>query len=114
LEHIKRTFGFVVRFIVTITVIVGALTLASWGWDVRNDAKHTVTVNSSTPVFMGSGDEACTDKQMLTTVRPSIQLKVLRIRYWKNCATLNVILPDSRQGYIVIGEGGFSVNPPLP
>ena len=93
--------------------LIGALlTIALWVHDVRNDRKHTVRTKSETPVFAGSGDEACEGKP-LTVIQPGATLHVQRIRYWKNCATVDVALPDGREGHIVLGEGEVSISPPL-
>jgi len=110
----KNGLSSLAGFIITTAAIGGLPLLASWAWDVHNDRQHTVIVNSTTPVFMGSGDENCNDEQQLTTVSPGTDLKVRRIRYWKNCATVDINLPDGGKGYIVLGKGKFSVSPPLP
>ena len=91
-----------------ITIIAAPLII--WGWDVHNDRKHLVTVISTTPVFGGAA--WCHLGQRLVDVPPDIHLEVRRIRYWKDCATLDVALPDGRQGYIISGDS-FSVNPRL-
>jgi len=106
----KKMLRFVVRFTLAVSV-VACLILTAWGWDVHNDRKHVVTVISKTPVF--AGDDWCHDGQRLMDVAPGIHLGVRRIRYWKDCATLDVALPDGREGYLVFGVGTFSVSPPL-
>jgi hypothetical protein len=93
--------------------IIGALLLALWANDVRKDRKHTARVNSPTPIFVGSGDEDCERRQQLTAVQPGVVLRVQRIRYWKNCATIDVALSDGRKGHIVLGVGDVSMYPPL-
>lgn len=94
--------------------IVGILLLVLWSLDIREDRKHVVVVNAKTPVFIGSGDEDCDARGQLTTVEKGVKLPVERIRYQKNCATLDVLLPDGRKGYVVLGVGDMSVKPPLP
>ncbi len=94
--------------------VIGVLLLALWANDVHKDRKHTLTVNSLTPIFAGQGDEDCDGRQQLTAVQPGAIVRVQRIRYWKNCATLDVALSDGRQGYVVLGVGDVSVHPPLP
>lgn len=88
-------------------------TLAVWGYDVWSDRKHMLSVAGETPIFIGKGNEDCDGASRLTTVQEGERLKVQRIRYWKNCATVEVKLNDGRQGYVVIGVGGFSIDPPL-
>jgi hypothetical protein len=82
-------------------------------YDVRQDRKHVVTVKSQTRVFAGFGNGLC-EGQRLTVVQPGAILQVRRIRYWKNCATLDVVLPDARHGYLVLGDSEVTVSPPLP
>ena len=93
-------------------LIVTLLIVALWVHDVRDDRKRTVLVKSETPVFAGSGDEACEGKR-LTVVQPDTTLHVRRIRYWKNCATVDAALPGSQEGHIVLGEGEVSISPPI-
>jgi hypothetical protein len=85
-----------------------------WALDVRNDRKHSVSVNMSTPVFDGSGGDNGCHGTAFTTVEPGAKLPVRRIRYLKDCAAIDVVLPDGRTGYLVLGVGDVSVNPPLP
>jgi hypothetical protein len=93
---------------VVVILLIGAL----WARDVETDRKQVVIVKSETPIFAGGGDESCGGTQ-LTTVQAGATLRVQRIRYWKNCATVNIVLPDSREGYIVLGDGEVLVKPPL-
>lgn len=84
-----------------------------WASDVLQDRRHTISANSLTPIFGGSGGEQCDDAQKLTTVQPGASVRVRRIRYWKNCATLDVTLQSGQKGYIVLGVGDVTVHPPL-
>ena len=81
--------------------------------DIRDDRKHTVIAEGPTPVFAGTGDEGRCSGTQLSTVEPGTRLRVQRIRYLKECATLDIVLPDGRKSYFVLGVGHFSVNPPL-
>jgi hypothetical protein len=112
-DEMKNALRFFAGFAIPFGII-GVLFLALWAKDVRQDRKHTVTVNSPTTIFAGSGDEDCDRRQQLTTVQPGAVLHIQRIRYWKNCATLDVALSDGRKGYVVLGVGNVSVYPPLP
>jgi hypothetical protein len=86
--------------------------LAFWGHDVWEDHRHIVSVLGDTPIYLGSGDEACGGVK-LAIAHNGTKLAVRRIRYWKNCATLDITLPDGRHGYIIAGDGNVSVAPPL-
>jgi hypothetical protein len=98
--------------IIGAALVVTLLIAALWMHDVWNDRKHSLQVNSETPIFTGSGDEDC-EGNRLTVVQPGAALRVQRIRYWKNCATVDIALPDGQEGHIVLGEGEVSINPPL-
>jgi hypothetical protein len=93
--------------------IIGLLFVVAWANDMREDRMHTVTANSLSPVFAGRGDEHCDHKPQLTAAQPGSTFQVQRIRYWKDCATLDLTLPGGRKGHIVLGVGDYSVHPPL-
>lgn len=98
---------------VTATAVVFALVIVGpWAFDVWKDRKHTLLVKSETPIFAGPGDESCGGTQ-LTTLQAGTTLRVQRIRYWKNCATLNVVLSDGREGYAVYDGSRIQIRPPL-
>lgn len=102
--------------VAVVTVFLLSLAvLAFWANDVREDREHTVTVISPTPIFAGSGsDNDCYTRHQQTAIEePDTTLHVRRIRYWKDCATVNVVLPDGRSGHIVLGVGNVSLHPPL-
>lgn len=99
--------------VVAVTVFLLSLpVLALWANDVREDRQHVVTLMSPTPIFSGSGsDYDCyaAHHQIAVAIEPSgIRLRVRRIRYWKDCATVNVVLPNGRSGHIVLGVGKVS------
>ena len=91
----------------------GAIALALWSNDVHQDRKHTVTVSEPTALFAGNG-HGCDTHQQIAVVQRSALLSVRRIRYWKDCATLDVNVPDGRLGHFVLGVGQFAVQPTLP
>jgi len=95
-------------------LVVCTLLWLLWLRDVRNDRKHIVNVNTATPVFVGNGGEGGCHGTQLTTVERGAKLPVRRIAYLKDCAAIDVVLPDGRKGYVVLGIGDVSVNPPLP
>jgi hypothetical protein len=100
------------RVIGLVAIVIALLIATLWARDVWNDREHVVTVESETPIFAGAGNESCGGTQ-LTTVQTGAALHVQRIRYWKECSTLNIVLPDGREGYIVLGKGAVQVRPPL-
>ena len=98
--------------VISAALIGALLIIALWLHDVWDDRQHAVRTKSETPVFVGSGDEACEGKP-LTVIQPGRTLHVRRIRYWKNCATVDIALPDGKEGHIVLGKGEVSISPPL-
>lgn len=110
---LKNAAAFAVGVLALLLVACSVLLLL-WARDARNDRKHTINVNMATPVFAGNGgDNGCHGTQ-LTTVERGAKLPVRRIRYLKDCAAIDVVLPDGRAGYVVLGMGDLAVNPPLP
>jgi hypothetical protein len=109
----KKAAAFVLGAVVLLLIVCAVLSLL-WALDVRNDRKHSVSVNMTTPVFVGSGGDNGCHGTPFTTVEPGAKLPVRRIRYLKDCAAIDVALPDGRTGYVVLGVGDVSVNPPLP
>ena len=93
-------------------VVIALLIVGPWARDVWKDRKHSLMVKSETPIFAGAGNESCGGTQ-LTTVQAGATLRVQRIRYWKNCATLNVVLSDGREGFVVWDSRKVQVRPPL-
>jgi hypothetical protein len=98
-----------------VVVLLSLSVLAVWANDVRKDREHAVAVISSTPVFVGNGSEGdCYTQPVKAAVEQAgTSLRVRRIRYWKDCATVNVVLPDGRSGDIILGVGDVSMRPAL-
>lgn len=90
-------------------VLVVAL-VAIWSHDVWSDRSRTVLVRTATPILAGSA-EGCEGTRM-TMATPNTTFQVKRIRYWKSCATIDVVLLDGRKGHILLGEGEISITPP--
>lgn len=110
----KRSSRFV-RLVVGVigaVLVVAVLIALLWVHDVWEDRQHSVSVKSDTPLYAGSADESCGGTR-IGVIRPGTAVRVQRIRYWKNCATIDVALPDGRKGYIVLGDGDVSVSPAL-
>jgi len=95
-------------------LLVGVYLIFLFLKDVRNDRRHSVTANATTPIFVGTSDVGGCQGKQLTTIERGAKLPVRRIRYLKDCAAVDVRLPDGRAGYVVLGVGDVSVNPPLP
>jgi hypothetical protein len=105
----------VLRTLLTILgagVLLGAIVLSVWSYDVYRDRKHRLTINSPVPVYAAAGNEACGGTR-IAVVEPGTALKIRRIRYWKNCATLDVVLPDGRVGHVVPSASELTIDPPL-
>ena len=94
------------------TLLIAGLVAVWWAYDVWQDRKHTVVVVADTPLF--AGDEESCEGTRIATLQPGTEPKVQRIRYWKNCATLDVVTPSGQKGFIVLGEGDVRVNPRPP
>ncbi len=85
-----------------------------WLNDIRNDRSHSVTAKVTTPVFAGNGDEQGCQGVQFTTIQVGTTVRVRRIHGLKDCMAIDVVLPDGRNGYVILGKGDVSVNPPLP
>jgi hypothetical protein len=90
---------------------VSSLIAAVWGYDRWNDRRRVVFVMSETPMFAGMGEGNCSGTK-LALAETGTTLTVRRIRY-KGCATLDVVLPDGRTGYVV-ADKQIRIVPPLP
>ena len=112
IKSVRDLVDVVVLTIVILSVIVGAFTLVLWAKDVHDDRGHSVVVDSPTPIFAGNG-HGCDTHEPSNVERPGVTLRVRRIRYWQDCATVDVESPDGRSGHIVLGVGDISVHPPL-
>jgi hypothetical protein len=98
-----------IAFTATLVALL-MVVLAIWSHDVWSDRSRTVLVRTATPIFAGSG-EGC-DGTRIATASPNTAFQVKRIRYWKSCATIDVVLLDGRKGHILLGEGDVSITPP--
>ena len=85
-------------------LVYSSLHYGLWVRDIRDDRKPTIIVNGSTPILAGSGGKCRCHGTCLTTVDRGTQLRVERIRYLKDCATVDVILPDGRKRLLGIGR----------
>ena len=95
-----------------VLVLIGAVAVATWANDVRQDRNHTVTVIEPIALFQGAGT-GCDTRHQIAVSQPGTVFPVRRIRYWKNCATLDVNAPDGQLSHFVL-NGAVKVEPPLP
>jgi hypothetical protein len=101
-------------FIVSgVLVLLGVISLVLWANDGRKDRTHSVRVEAATPLFPGTGRN-CGTSQRATAVQQGIVLPVRRIRYWKDCATIDVDVQDGEPGHFALGVGSINLQPPLP
>jgi hypothetical protein len=104
---------YVAAVTLSLIALIVAFVVALWSYDVWKDRRHTVRVESETPVFAGSGvADDCTGIR-LTSAQTGTTFRVRRIRYWKACATIDVVLPDGSNAHLIYGVGKFSISPPL-
>jgi hypothetical protein len=85
---------------------------AWWAYDIWNDRRHTLTVDENTSVYTGKGNASCGGEQF-SVIAPATKIQIRRIRYWKNCATIDVELADGRKGYIVPDRHNVTIIPSL-
>jgi hypothetical protein len=97
----------------TLAVMVALGLAVWWAWDVESDRRHVVFVNGPTPVFIGSSIEGCPQIPRQEMEPAGATLHVRRIRFWKDCATIDVTTPNGAKGYVVFGIGNFRVDPKL-
>ena len=113
-QRVKNWTAFILGGAIPLVIL--AIILYSQGlYSHRNDSKHVVIVNGATPVFAGTGQDGCQQRGIpMMTVPRGTRLPVRRVDYAKDCATLDILLPSGRTGFVVLGDGDFSVSPALP
>lgn len=113
-QRVNNWVGFILGGAIPLLILALILYLQAL-YTHRDDSKHIVIVNGATPVYSGTGQDGCQWKGTpMLTVPAGARLPVRRIDYLKDCATLDVSLPNGRTGYVVLGNGDVSVSPPLP
>jgi hypothetical protein len=112
-QRVKNLTAFILGGAIPL-VILAIILYSQDLYSHRDDSKHLVIVNGATPVFAGTGQDGCQQKGIpMMTLPKGARVPVRRIDYLKNCATLDVSLPNGRTGYVVLGDGDVSVSPPL-
>ena len=96
-----------------VPAFIGVVLFVLWANDVRQDRTYAIAVEAPTPVFAGGG-RGCDTHQQIGIVEQGTVFPVRRIRYWKDCATLDIRLADGQVSHFVLGVGHFVVKPPLP
>ena len=99
-------------FALALLVLTCTVALVLWANDIRRDREHTVTVDEPTAIFAGSAQNCDTLHQIAVVQRGAV-FPIRRIRYWKDCATLDVNVPNGRLGHFILGVGTVEVKPPL-
>lgn len=112
-RQVKNIRGSAVVLALALPVLFSTVVLGLWANDVGQDRKHTVIVDDPTPLLSGSG-KGCKSSDQIAVVQRGAVLSVRRIRYWKDCTTLDVTAQDGRIGHFVLGVGRVEVKPPLP
>jgi hypothetical protein len=90
-----------------VVVLVSIMIVVMWAWDVYSDRQHTVEINGPTPFFEPDPGEACDRGSSAGTLQPGAEMKVLRIRYRKNCMVIEARASDNGIVYLVAGVGQF-------
>jgi hypothetical protein len=111
MSHRARTWAI---FIATPAVAIIGVVLFLWAMDIHHDRERVVIFKAATPVYVGTGVQGGCHGTQMTIVESGVKLPIQRIRYLKDCATVDVVLLDGRKAYVVLGVGGASVVPPLP
>lgn len=105
----KELLKFILSAIVVTVVCAGILGLCVWSWDVYSDRRHTVEVVKPTPFFDPDPSDQCDGAISAGTLQPNPGLKVLRIRYRKECMVVEVRTASGKRVYLVSGVGQFKV-----
>jgi hypothetical protein len=112
-RQVKSIKGSAAVLALALPMLFSIVVLGLWANDVRQDREHTVIVDEPTPLLSGSG-KGCNTSGQIAVVQRGAVLSVRRIRYWKDCTTLDVTAQDDRGGHFVLGVGRVEVKPPLP
>ena len=82
---------------------------AVWIWDTMSDRRHVVVTISATPFLLSDPGERCSNNQSRGTIPGMAELRVRRIRYYKECMVVRARNADGRDVYRVTGLGEFQV-----
>jgi hypothetical protein len=107
--RVKELLKYIVSALVLVFVVAGVITLCVWSWDVYSDRRHTVEVFEPTPFFDPDPRDQCDRAISAGTLQPNRGLKVMRIKYRKECMVVEVRTASGRAVYLVAGIGQFEV-----
>jgi hypothetical protein len=108
-----KPLTFVANVLFSLAAIITSVVLGWWQCDVWSDRRHTMLVTSPTPIYAGAGDgQVMCEGGLIVVARPRSSFQIRRIRYWKNCATVDVKLQDGQIGHIAY-LGTISIKSPL-
>jgi hypothetical protein len=96
-----------------VLALVCLLLAAWWLADRASDRTHTLIVMGTTPVFAGTGGDSGCNATPFSTIDAGNRFQVQRIRFLKDCATVDVVLKTGQKGYFMLGEGNIVLDPPL-
>ena len=87
-------------------------TLASsalYAYDVHQDRLHHLAPTETVPVFAADRlDCGREERTPVASVGPANPVRVLRIRYGKDCQTVKIQMASGQTGWL-LGDGSFSV-----
>ena len=104
LKKIVTVLLVVLAFFLAFAAVIASPFAVWWAHDVWEDRRHAITVLENTPLYAGTGEPSCWGGTQIATLPPGSKARVRRIRYWKNCATVDVMVSNGSTGYILLGS----------
>jgi hypothetical protein len=93
--------------------LLAAVPTAIIALDIRSDRRRTVTVNVRTPLYAEPRlDCGRREPAAIAFVSPGDRVKVLRVRYGKDCQTVKVAIGDGGVGWLFDDGVAVTVSPP--
>ena len=77
-----------------------------FAWDMYLDRQRTIEFEEPTRLLVGASDGQCDESrlQAVAIIRPGDKFEVRRVRYWKNCMTVEVRSKDHKlRGFVISG-----------
>jgi hypothetical protein len=86
-----------------ISVLIGLSLVAR---DIWNDRQHQIIISSEVPIFSDPRVDCGRGGPVpIASVRPGEDVKVLRIRYGKDCQTVRISGAAGQSGWLLVEEG---------